>query len=369
MKNGYKFIDSDLHILEPDDLWLRYMEPSLRDQAPRGITQFPRDPSLEWRGEKLPRRPEVTQQDFVNKVRSQAERYRSDAERGFDSHVQLEAMDKEGIDRAVLFPTRGLFVVAFPEMEPKIAAAVCRAYNDWMYDFCKPDRHRLLGAALLAPHSISDAVLEARRAVKELGFKGVVMRPNPINGKYFHQPEFDPLWAELESLNVPVCFHEGGAGNCPIESTGRRFGGLFTMGHVVSHPLEQMQACVAMCAGGVLHRFPKLRVGFLEANCAWVPWMLWRMDEHAEFADLIKGDRLAPSAYFKRSCWVSVESDEECAHDAIKQLGGSNVVFSTDYPHLDSKFPHATDRFLQLGLSEEYNRKILYDNCAALYAL
>ena len=371
MKNGLKFLDSDLHIYEPDDLWVKYMPAEMREDAPRGISKFTRDPSIEWRGVQLPKRPPATQQTFAKKVEGQTDRYASDAARGWDNVAQLAAMDKEGIDCAVLYPTRALFAMAFGDMPPRVASAIARAYNDWLFDFCKGDPKRLLGAAVLAPHSIPDAVAEARRAVEELGFTAVVMRPNPIGDVYWHHEAFDPLWTELERLNVPVCFHEGGAGNVPIESTGKRFGGVFMLGHVVSHPLEMMQACVAMCSGGVLERFKKLRVGFLEANCAWVPWLLWRMDEHAEFAGKTGASHLSkpPSAYFKERCVVSVESDEDIAKEAIASLDGENVVFSTDYPHMDSKYPHAADRFFKLGLAAEHNRKILWDNCAKLYGL
>lgn len=371
VRNEFKFVDSDMHVFKPDDLWLRFVEPGLRDKAPRGISSFTRDPSIEWRGERLPRRPATTEQIFTNTVKGQFERYASDEARGWDSTAQLEAMDKEGIDLAVLFPTRALFAMAFGDMDPPIAAAIARAYNDWLHSFCRTDPRRLLGAGLLAPHDVAAAVIEARRAVDVLGFKGIVMRPNPVGERYWHHHDFDPLWSELQSLNVPICFHEGGSGNVPIESTGKRFGGVFMMGHVVSHPLEMMQACVSMCAGGVLDRFPCLRVAFLEANCAWVPWFLWRMDEHAEFAGQIGAAHLSrpPSEYFKETCYVSVEADEHVAKEALEYLKGGNVVFSTDYPHLDSKFPNATERFLEMGFPAEFYRKILYDNCAALYGL
>jgi predicted TIM-barrel fold metal-dependent hydrolase len=42
-------------------------------------------------------------------------------------------------------------------------------------------------------------------------------------------------------------------------------------------------------------------------------------------------------------------------------------VYSTDYPHGDSRYPHATEGFLKLPISDEDKRKILWDNCARLY--
>src|SRR6185295_13641330 len=66
-------------------------------------------------------------------------------ERGWTSKVQLEAMDIEGIDVAVVYPSRGLFALTIPDMDTKLAAAMARAYNDWLYEFCLENPERLLG--------------------------------------------------------------------------------------------------------------------------------------------------------------------------------------------------------------------------------
>jgi predicted TIM-barrel fold metal-dependent hydrolase len=73
--------------------------------------------------------------------------------------------------------------------------------------------------------------------------------------------------------------------------------------------------------------------------------------------------------YFLENCVVSVEADEEAAHLYVEHFGDDNVGFSTDYPHPDSKFPHAVDKFLTLPLSDETRRKILWDNTARLYRI
>ena len=79
--------------------------------------------------------------------------------------------------------------------------------------------------------------------------------------------------------------------------------------------------------------------------------------------------KMAPTEYFKRQCWISVEPDEEPAKYAIDWVGSDKMVFSTDYPHGDSKYPDAVSSFLELGISDEDKRKILWDNCASLYNL
>jgi uncharacterized protein len=135
---------------------------------------------------------------------------------------RLEAMDQEGIDVGVVYPTRGLFAQGIDGMEPKLAAAIARAYNNWLYDFCAVNPQRLIGAGMISPFEIDDAVVEARRSVKELGFKGIFLRPNPVNGRNWHDPYYEPLWSQLETLDVPLGFHEGLAHTCRKSGTASR---------------------------------------------------------------------------------------------------------------------------------------------------
>jgi predicted TIM-barrel fold metal-dependent hydrolase len=78
---------------------------------------------------------------------------------------------------------------------------------------------------------------------------------------------------------------------------------------------------------------------------------------------------MAPSEYFRRQVWVSIEPDEVPAIDTISRYGSENLVFSTDYPHGDSKYPLAVQGFLDLPLADEHKRKILWDNCAHFYGV
>jgi predicted TIM-barrel fold metal-dependent hydrolase len=66
---------------------------------------------------------------------------------------------------------------------------------------------------------------------------------------------------------------------------------------------------------------------------------------------------------------VSIEPDEEPAKNVLDLIGQKNVVFSTDYPHLDSKFPRAIDYFLEQPITQDEKRRFLWDNCARFYNL
>jgi predicted TIM-barrel fold metal-dependent hydrolase len=370
--NGFKVLDSDMHCMEPPDLWERYLDDVYKPFAPRGLQEYIADLRLVINGKTMPRHSSLRPRQRHGEddpFAKRRERFKAAAERGWDGISQLEAMDTEGIDVAVVYPSRGLFAQAVDDLDPAFAAAIARAYNDWLHDYCKPDTTRLLGAGMISPHDVRDAVEEARRAVEDLGFRAIFVRPNPVKGRNWHDAYFEPLWDELERLNVPLGFHEGFGPY--LSQVGDRFGADIQMVHTACHPMEMMLAVISMIGGGVLERHPNLRVAFLEGNCSWVPFLLWRLDEHYEVTFRRPDSRLTmkPSEYFKRQCFVSVEADEDFVKQVIDYMGDDTIVFSTDWPHGDSKYPHAVESFKQLPISAESKRKILWDNCARYYQI
>ena len=167
-KNGFKAMDSDMHVMEPCDLWQRYIDPRVcRSRAHRTIT--PQEISVAESTERSSRaRWKHRVRPWTDSRAILKEKYTEEEARGFDNIAQLGAMDKEGLDVAILYPSRGLFVLAIDGLDPELAAAIAKAYNDWMHDFCKVAPDRMYGAAIVAPHDVSSAVEETRRVVKEL---------------------------------------------------------------------------------------------------------------------------------------------------------------------------------------------------------
>ena len=129
-------------------------------------------------------------------------------------------------------------------------------------------------------------------------------------------------------------------------------------------------AMLTMMVRGVFDRFPRLRVGFLEAGCAWLPAWLHRIEEHLELAGWKEAPGLqsTPTECFKRQCFITCEPDEALLHSVIEELGDDNILFATDYPHPDSKYPKTVESFLVLPrMSVESKRKILWDNALRFY--
>ena len=206
-KNGFNVLDSDMHIMEPPDLWQRYIDVRFKSRAPRGVTSGNvRDLRMVYPDGREWARTTTRQNDSArgeNFAKNQT-LYRADAERGWSPEVQLEAMDIEGIDVAVLYPTRGLRALVVEDMDAEFAAAIARAYNDWLYDFCAKEPKRLIGAGMISPYDMDDAVNEARRCAGDLGFRAVFLRANPLVGHQWHERYYEPLWSALEDLNLSL---------------------------------------------------------------------------------------------------------------------------------------------------------------------
>src|SRR5437016_2780522 len=190
MARTYKVIDADGHILEPLDLWDRYMDPAYRERAPRLIIGDNGKERLLVEGKILGNPKGLGRLGGVGardgSVRVDVMKYADGRPGGFDPHARIKDLDLDGIDAAFLYPSIGLFSGAVSD--PKLAAAMCRAYNRWLADYCTPYPDRLFGIAMLPMQSVELAIEEMRFARQTLGMKGGFLRPNPYNGRMVNHP-------------------------------------------------------------------------------------------------------------------------------------------------------------------------------------
>ena len=380
MKDGMRFVDCDMHIIEPADLFTTWLDPRFRDRVitPIGADGQPKRGSwvvdgisatgdLDLQQYRKPlKAPEkaatagdaAARQPLSNSRLVSSGRLGFAIERDYSPEAQIMGMEMEGVDIAVLFPTAGLSLLGRDGMDPQLSLALCQAYNNWLADFCSSSPDQLKFAAMLPIHDVNLACGELLRAVRDLGAVGSFIRPNLVNGHYWHANYWDPLYTIHEELGVTWGFHEG---------TGAWYSNMNTLygenrfyRHVASHWIEMQQALVAMVIGGVFEFHPRLRVGFLEAQNSWVPGLLTRIewdypnyrDTHAPYLTM------TPKEYFRRNCWAAVEGSEPEIEATASLIGADRMCISTDYPHFDSNFPEVSNNLLK-NVSRETAAQIL----------
>ena len=236
--NELRIIDIDGHVREADDLFERYLEPPFRARAPRvekvanGQVLFrlegERPPVLDalhrwldsWRGigdvvGAWPTRPDET----PFRVKDDGSPANENRHLATDPKDRLRAMDRDRIERGLLFPSAGLYLPSV--QEEAYAAALCRAYNNWLYDYCGEDRNRLMGVGVIPIQDVKLAIAEAKRVVNELGFKGIFVRPNPVKGRDIDDAYYDPLYKTIVELGIPLLVHEGSGAFLPTAGADR----------------------------------------------------------------------------------------------------------------------------------------------------
>ncbi|WP_341525063.1 amidohydrolase family protein [Nostoc sp. UHCC 0302] len=359
MLKGYRIIDADSHIYEPQQMWQEYLEPAFKGFAP--------SVDLTIKGEAIVNKYSKRLRQEGAKQVTQA--YPLSWLSNFDAESQVRAMKQMGVDVSFIYPTYFSWMIGVDTMAPQLAGAFVRAYNNWLRDFCSYDPQILRGVGVVNLHAPAEMVVELQR-IAEFGWKAVYLRPNPVKGRLLSDPAYEPFWTMCEDLGIAVSLHESTHSRLPTAGSDR-FHTRFAL-HACSHPMEQMMALLALIEGGVLERHPQLRVGFLESGCGWLPYWLWRLDR--EYEDLrwevVDNVKIKPSEYFRRQCFIAIEPSEPYLPQMLEYLGADNLIFGSDYPHMDHHPEIVAEVVaLEAQLPEKVVQKILWDNPARFYNL
>ncbi len=360
MLNGYKIIDADSHVVEPWQLWEKYLEPRFQEYAPSAKMQIKGKPIAQMISE------EVRQE--ANQKMQQAHPHAYF--KGYDAESHLQGMMMMGSDIAFVYPTYGLWLFAIDSFSSEVMGGFTRAYNSWLHqEFCSFNPDILKGVGAMNLHDPEEMVKEVHR-IASWGWKAVFLRPNPVKGRILSDRIYEPFWSACEELDVAVGIHEGTHSLLPTTGDDR-FTSRFAL-HACSHPMENMMALLALIEGGVLERHPKLRVAFLESGCGWLPYWLWRLDEEYEQLhwEVKENVKMKPSEYFRRQCYISIEPSEKYLPQLIDYLGADNLIVGSDYPHMDHE-PDILKKVVEMEktLSPEIIQKIIWSNPSKFYGL
>ena len=201
--------------------------------------------------------------------------------------------------------------------------------------------------------------------MKRLGLRGVMMPGNPAVADY-DDPIYAPFYEAAVDLGLPLSFHILTSSGDSLRARGPRLNGFLSI-------IRGCQDIIGMFVlGGVFERHPKLKLVCVEADAGWVPHFMYRMDHAWErHRYWLPAGTLTkkPSEYFRRQCWISCEPDEPYLPRVLDFIGEDRILFASDYPHPDHKWPETAEAMLAMPIPDEAKRKILWDNPAAFYGL
>jgi predicted TIM-barrel fold metal-dependent hydrolase len=283
---------------------------------------------------------------------------------GAKHEERLAAMDKQEIHTAVMYPTSGLGIGR--AREPNYNAALCRAYNDFISDYCKASA-RLKAVANLPVNNPAEAAKELNRAVTKLGLCGGMLAAQAHN-KNLGSSEFYPLYEEAQRLNAPVAVHAFGG-----DEAGTEIFDQFICLHTTGHPFPVLRQLTAMIFGGIPELYPKLKIGYLEIGCGWIPYWMERMDEEWEKRGHVEAPlcKKKPSEYLTGgNIYYGCEPEEKMMGYIVNEIGSKTLMYASDYPHWDMSWPEsAVIIWRREDLSTEAKKDILENNAKRFYDL
>jgi predicted TIM-barrel fold metal-dependent hydrolase len=349
MKQCY-IVDADAHVNPPPGMWAEYLPTALQGRAP--VIEHGEDCDyvvFEGRRKK------------VNLIAAQAGRSGKDFKMegrladartgGWMPAARLADMDKDGIAAAVLFGGGPLGT-----LDEDLYLESFAAYNRWVMDFCTADAKRLAAVAYIPMMDVEQSIKMLREAAKA-GMKAVnipafpqsglkkeganaqqiALTGDPQGSRQYRDPEFDPFWAAAVDLGMPITFHLGAR-------VSRYEDKINFLPDLVMTKTAMCEPIAIMIFGGVFDRFPELKVAQIEGGVGWMAWAAsymdrtWSMQRHWTGSPL----KELPSFYMDRNIYGSFIHDPVGV--ALRHFsGGKNIMWSSDYPHSETTFPHSLD--------------------------
>ncbi len=360
--NKYFMASADGHVQEPGNVWTSRMDAKYLDRLP-GIVVDAKGNSLQKTEGFRPLRIRTIPFEGEDLLRNQS---------GKTPQARIDDLAKDGVDAEILFPNRGLTIWATPDAT--FSLAMCKAYNEWAWDTFGAFNDRLAPMACVAPGDLEGTIAEIQRCAK-LGFKGLSLPCKPVWGPPDHEapnynlPEFDPMWACIQDVDLPITFHVS-TGRDPRTSRGN---GGAVINYAVHSLAPTMEPIANLCASGVLDRFPKILFGSIEAGIGWVAWALTAMDEAYKKHHMWVRPKLKqlPSEYFKQNGFASFQEDAPGLDVAREHGLVNNFMWANDFPHHEGTWPHssaAIERTMN-KLTDGERAKILGLNCARVFKL
>jgi predicted TIM-barrel fold metal-dependent hydrolase len=266
-----------------------------------------------------------------------------------DAKARLGDLDHEGIWGEVIFPSLGMWASTF--RTPELLKAALRASNEWALEEIAAVSPRYVVTAQVPTLIVEDAVAELEWAAGQ-GFTTIFLPTTPHpKAPDWNKNEWEPLWAAAEAANMVVAFH---VGTDPVDMTAAGAGIVFhgPGGAVLNYAettFSGQRAAMKMVASGALDRHPNLKVLISEGGATWIPFLGDRLLEgYRQHYKLVR-PKLSrdPKEILMTQVYASFQHDET-AVATYEAMGYNNVMFGSDYPHMEGTFGHTQDTLKQI---------------------
>jgi len=372
-----RVISADSHMTEPGDLWADRLDRKYRDNAPRVIkNEKPSGAPYIFVGPGI--HPLTVAGVFAAGRSGEALRehmkhgYEAARPSGWDPVERLKDQDVDGVQAEVLYTTLGMTL--FGLHNDDLQRACFKVYNDWVAEFASHNRKRLIGIGLVSLEDIGEGVKELERCAK-IGLRGAMIWGAPPREKPYHADAYNPFWQAAQDLEMPLSLHVI-TGKKPPKSKEEREkiksrDPSFSRGYMnLIH--EVQRSLTDIIFGGVMMRYPGLKIVSAENDAGWIPHYMYRADHAFEKFGALSSNPLdmKPSDYIRRNLWATFQ-DDPIGPMLFRYFGEDNLMWASDFPHTDSTWPNSLKVIDQdfEGVPPEVTQKIICDNAAKLYKI
>ena len=291
----------------------------------------------------------------------------------FSPEPRLELMDELGLDYAMMYPTLASLVEERFRDAPDECHIVIHALNQWMLEHWTFNYEGRIFPTPIVTLPIVDKAIEELEWCVERGARAVLIRPAAPPGlrgpRSFALPEFDPFWERVVELDVLVAMHASDSGYTRFTDEWEGVSGemtafrqsLFQM--AITHSRAIQDAVTSWVAHGALTRHPKLKVAIVENGSSWVRPLLAQLESVYERFPHSWEEH--PVEAIKRNLWIHPFHEDDPV-GLIDLVGVDNVIFGSDYPHVEGMADPISFVDQLDGLPDDQVRKVMGGNMAAL---
>jgi predicted TIM-barrel fold metal-dependent hydrolase len=364
-------VDADSHVIEPPDAWATHLPAAWRDRAPSLVTEDGADwlvlddarffnyPMVGGLARQEPGLP-----DAGGPPRGT---WREALVPGaYEVAPRLADMDRDGVDAAVVYPTVGMGLFGLADHE--LARGLAQAYNRWIAGYVAGCPSRLLGVGVVVPGEAAEMVADMAQC-RELGLVQVLL-PLATDQSGFADPRWEPVFEFADSTGLLLACHAFTG-----RPKGRRPRSDTLVEALVDRTAAIERAVVELVFGGVFDRFADLRFVSVENEAGWAAGLIERADvsfrRGRRSGEGFAGCQTLPSELCRDHAFFTFMRDR-AAIDARRVIGEQNILWSTDYPHNSSTWPHSLevlDTQLRPEISDEDVAAVVGGNAARLYGL